>query len=82
MNKQRREELFEVTDFLDDAIIRLSEIRDDEQDAFDSLPENFQYSCRGDDMQDAINTLDEFEDDINNIIDKITKYAQPPKKRK
>ena len=82
MNKQRRKELFEVTDLLEEAIGRLTEIRDDEQDALDSLPESLQYSCRGDDMQDAIDTLDGFENDINNIIDKINKYAEPPKKQK
>lgn len=80
MNKSRREELFDVTDLLDQAIDRLSEIRDDEQDAFDSLPEGLQYSTRGDAMQDAIDTLDGFEDAIVSLRGKIEEYAKPKKK--
>ena len=62
MNKDRREELLDVTDLLSDAIDRLNEIRDDEQEAFDSMPEGLQYSSKGDAMQDALDTLVEFEE--------------------
>ena len=54
MNKQRRQELGDVLDYLDDAIDRLEEIRDDEQDAFDSLSERLQNSKTGDSMLAAI----------------------------
>lgn len=82
MNKERREELFDVTQLLDEAIDRLNEIRDDEQDAFDSLPEGLQYSSRGDAMQEAIDTLDGFENEITSISTKIEEYARPKKKKK
>jgi len=82
MNKERREELLEVIQSLDDAIDKLNEIRDDEQDAFDSLPEGLQYSSRGDAMQEAIDTLDGFENEITNISTKIEEYARPKKKKK
>ncbi len=82
MNKERREELFDVTQLLDEAIDRLNEIRDDEQDAFDSLPEGLQYSSRGDAMQEAIDTLDGFENEITEISTKIEEYARPKKKKK
>lgn len=82
MNKDRREELLDVTQLLDEAIDRLEEIRDDEQDAFDSLPEGLQYSSRGDAMQEAIDTLDSFGDEIAKISAKIGEYAQPKKKKK
>ena len=82
MNKDRREELLDVSQLLDDAIDRLGEIRDDEQDAFDSMPESLQYSSRGDAMQEAINTLDDFESKIADIRDKIEEYAKPKKKKK
>lgn len=81
MNKDRREELLDVSQLLDDAIDRLGEIRDDEQDAFDSMPEGLQYSSRGDAMQEAINTLDDFESQIADIRDKIEEYAKPKKKK-
>lgn len=54
MNKARREELLEVVDMLDEAMERLDEIQDDEQEAYDSLPEGLQMSSRGDAMQEAI----------------------------
>ena len=58
MNKARRQELQEVTSYLDDAIERFEEIKDDEQEAFDSMPEGLQDSMRGDNMLSAINKLD------------------------
>lgn len=82
MNKERREELLDVVQSLDEAIDRLEEIRDDEQDAFDSMPEGLQYSSRGDAMQEAIDTLDAFGDEIAKISSKIADYAQPKKKKK
>lgn len=82
MNKERREELLEVIQSLDDAIDKLNEIRDDEQDAFDSLPEGFQYSSRGEAMQEAVDILDNFSDEIAKISAKIEDFAKPPKKKK
>lgn len=80
MNKQRREELLDVSQLLDEAMDRLEEIRDDEQDALDSLPESLQYSARGDAMQDAIDTLEGFADEISKLSARITDYALPKKK--
>ncbi len=40
-------------------IEELSAIRDEEQDAFDNLPENFQYGSQGETMQDGIDVMDE-----------------------
>ena len=37
----------------------LSAIRDEEQDAFDNLPENFQYGSQGETMQEGIDVMDE-----------------------
>ncbi len=82
MNKERREELLEVVDMLDDAVSRLGEIRDDEQDALDSMPDSLQDSSRGMAMQEAIDTLDEFEDSIVTIQSRIEEYARPKKKLK
>lgn len=82
MNKERREELLEVVDLLEDAANRLSEIRDDEQDAFDSMPDGLQTSVRGDAMQEAIDKMDEFGDTILNLQNSIEQFAKPKKKKK
>lgn len=73
MNQARRQELSEVTSYLDDAIDRLEEIKDDEQESFDSLPEGFQNSVRGDKMLSAVDDLDNFIGKIENIKAEIEK---------
>ena len=82
MNKERREELLEVTELLDEAIDRIGEIRGEEEDALYSLPEGLQESARGFAMQDAMDTLDGFVDSIDKIRSKIEEFARPKKKSK
>ncbi len=82
MNKERREELLEATELLGEAIDRIEEIRDDEEDALYSLPEGLQESSRGLAMQEAMDTLDEFVDSIDQIRYRIETYARPKKKTK
>lgn len=82
MNKERREELLEVVDMLEDAVSRLSDIRDEEQDALDALPYGLQESVTGQAMQEALDTLDEFEGSITTIQARIEQYAKPKKKSK
>lgn len=45
----------------------LSTIRDDLQDRYDNLPENFQYSENGEMMQERIDNLDSAISDLENI---------------
>ena len=82
MNKERREELLEVTQILEEAYDKLEEIRDDEQEAFDSLPEGLQYSSTGTAIQTAIDTMDDFSNSIVELSNKIAEFAKPPKKKK
>lgn len=71
MNKERRESLLDVTATLSEAMDRLGEIRDEEQEAFDNMPEGLQCSARGDSMQNAIDTMDDWCDQIDGLINKI-----------
>ena len=82
MNKDRREELSDVIDFLTDAKDRLECIRMDEEDSMYNLPEGLQFSATGDAMQDAIDTMDEISSKIDEVIDCINKLQNPPKKSK
>lgn len=75
MNKERRQELFDVISHLDEAIDRVEEIKSDEQDAFDSMPEGFQNSARGDAMMEAMDQLDEFVSAIEKIKTNINSMA-------
>lgn len=58
MNKKRRKQLEKIAAQLDVLEEQINSLRDEEQEAFDSLPENLQYSERGDTMNEAINEMD------------------------
>lgn len=75
MNKQRRKDLLDVAEHLQDALDRLLEVRDEEQEAFDNMPESLQYGSRGDAMQEAIDTMDEWESEIDEIKSRIEEFA-------
>lgn len=75
MNKQRRKDLFDVAESLQEALDRLSEVRDEEQEAFDNMPESLQYGSRGGAMQEAIDTMDEWESEIDEIKSRIEEFA-------
>lgn len=78
MNKARRKQLSEVTRALnavkdkDDLYLIINEldsIKDDEQDYFDNIPENLQYSQRAEDSEQAIDNLDEALNLLNEAYD-------------
>lgn len=74
MNKARRKELTEIINLIEEARERLEAVKDEEQEAFDNLPESFQYSERGETMEEYINAMDDFlcyldTDELQNIVD-------------
>ena len=69
MNKQRRKELEKIQTKLSEAYTDLETIRDEEEEAYDNLPENIQDSERGEVMQDAISTLEDALNSIEEAID-------------
>lgn len=58
MNIQRRKEISRIKETLEEAINDLQNVIDDEQAAFDNLPENLQESDRATEMQDYIDNLE------------------------
>ena len=78
MNKSRRKELSDVIEELNkiqdkddlyDCIMTLDSIKDDEQDYYDNIPENLQYSQRAEDSEEAIENLEEALDLLNDVYD-------------
>ena len=78
MNKMRRRELSDVIkelnviqdrDDLYSCINDLNNIKDDEQDYYDNIPENLQYSQRAEDSEQAIEYMEEALDLMNDIYD-------------
>ena len=58
MNKTRRTAIKKVFEQLEELMATVEVIRDEEQDAFDNLPESFQSSERGETMEENIDALD------------------------
>lgn len=72
MNKQRRKDLVDVIDCIDEAISRLTDITCEEQDAFDNLPEGLQMSSKGEAMEEAVALMDEISSDLEDVKVKIS----------
>ena len=74
MNREPRKRLQEAFDKIAEAQEILSEVRDEEQEAYENLPENFQYGERGDEMQGYIEMIDEADgylDDAKSVVEQI-----------
>lgn len=74
MNKERRKRLRKVvwmleSEKLNEALTELEDILSDEEFAFDSMPENLQYSMRGEESQECIDAMEKAIDTLTEIID-------------
>ena len=71
MNKIRRKALQDIIDRMEALMDDLETIRDEEQEAFDNLPEGIQTSERGEAMENAIYNMDATLDEIMTCKDYI-----------
>ena len=74
MNRERRKRLQAAFDKIAEVQEILSEVRDEEQEAYENLPENFQYGERGEEMQGYIEMIDEADgylDDAKSVVEQI-----------
>lgn len=69
MNKQRRSEISNIITELGNIKTRLDNVLANEQFAFDNMPENLQYSMRGEESQEAIDCIEEA---VNNLEEAIS----------
>ena len=79
MNKQRRQQLYDATAALDEAVAVIQDVQAEEDDAFNNLSEGLQCSRTGEAMQEAMETLDGFVDKIEAVKGEIEKYAENKK---
>jgi len=75
MNKVRRKKLWEAYELLGQAMSMIDEVKDDEESAFDNMPENLKESERGEAMQEYISSLEDIsstiedqQNEIENIV--------------
>ena len=71
MNNNRRKQLQAIREELQDIYERLDTLCDEEWAAYDNLPEPFQDSERGEEMQSAISTLESVSDQVSEAADEI-----------
>ena len=57
MNKEGRKVIAKARDMVAEALSLIETARDDEQDAFDSMPENLQESERGEALEENVQSL-------------------------
>ena len=58
MNKQRRKRIQEVYDAITEKVEELTMLMEEEQEAYDNLPESIQNGERGEQMQSHIDNLE------------------------
>ena len=75
MNKSRRATLQEALNKISEARALIEEVRDEEQEAFDNMPEGLQCSERGEQMEEycysmdfVIDSLEGYESELEEII--------------
>ena len=60
MNKQRRNRIAEALELISQARGILEEVKDEEQESYENLPVSLQYGERGEQMQENVDSLEEF----------------------
>lgn len=74
MNKQRRNKLGKAFDLIVEAERILEEVKQEEDETRENLPDNFRDGERGQQMQDAIDMIDEtigYCQDAESVIEQI-----------
>lgn len=74
MNKQRRKRLTEAFNKIAEAMGILEEVKSEEEESYENLPDNFRDGERGEEMQNYIEMLEEannYLDDANSVIEQI-----------
>lgn len=71
MNKNRRAMLEEVIEKLSEAKTMLEDIKDEEQEAYENMPESLQGSERGEAMSDNIYKMDDAWESIDTAMNNL-----------
>lgn len=72
MNNKRRVALGKACTYLDAALSIVNNIKEQEQDSYDNMPEQFQEGDRGEKMENVISLLEDSISDIEQAYTEIT----------
>ena len=75
MNKQRRKEIQTVIDRLNELQGSIEALRDEEQEYYDYMPENFQMGERGQVAEDAIMYMEDAISSIEEVVSALESSA-------
>ncbi len=75
MNKSRRKNLATIIETLEAMKSSLEDVRDEEESAFDNLPESIQESERGETMQEIVDALYDACDSLEETIDSLNEIV-------
>lgn len=71
MNKQRRNEIQDILSELQSIKTRLELVQMNEEMAFNNMPENLQYSMRGEESQEAIDVMNSAVESLDEAISQL-----------
>jgi len=71
MNNTRRKAIKAIMDRLQDLMDDIEALKDEEQEAYDNLPESIQNSERGEAMDSAIYNLDDAAENVQLVLDAL-----------
>ena len=72
MNNNRRKQIGKAIEKIEEVTSILQEVLNEEEDAFDNMPENLQGSVRGEQSQEAIDILETSIGNLEDIVDELT----------
>lgn len=76
MNKDRRKRIQDIKDQLMDLQTEIEEIKEEEQGAYDNLPESLQYGEKCEKMTDAVDNLDSAYSSLEDAIGYLDEAIQ------
>lgn len=71
MNKQRRNEIHDILSEIQSIKTKLEMVQMNEELAFDNMPENLQYSMRGEESQEAIDVMNSAVESLDEAISQL-----------
>lgn len=76
MNNTRRKALRELIDRIEGAKMEIEEIKTEEEEYYNNMPEAFQDGEKGDRAQTVIEYLDEAMTAADNVVENLTEAAE------
>ena len=74
MNDKRRKELNNIYGELHLRVGQLDDLLNEEQDAYDNLPESLQNAEKGEQMQECIDALDQAKSELEAVMDTLNQF--------